>query len=143
MYSDYYYDNENGYIKNCNIVNINEISNNVKYITINSLKAMVFENPEKFPTFINQITERERVTYHNKLDDISDFKNLDVILIERDNEYTTYKVVFQDQDNDLRSVNIYNDIIIGMEKYHPYHEDIKKELIGIINEMYEILRDGN
>jgi len=142
MYYDYYYSDEEMYKENFNITDINNLPSCVKELTTNFLKAIVLEMPEDFPTFITQITEREDNTYHNKLDNISDFKNLNIILIDREQAGSEYNVIFQDQDNDLRSIIIYDEIIVGMQRYYLYHEDIKRELIDLINEEFKNLREN-
>jgi len=142
MYYDDYPMITEKYLKNLGITDINNLSNDFKEISINFLKDIILEFPENFPTFITQITEKEDDTYHNKLDDISDFKNLDVIPLERDREYNSFNIVFQDQDNDLRSVITYDELIIGMHRYYRYHEDIKRELIDLINEGFKNAREG-
>ena len=142
MFCEFYPITHEEYLKSLGITDINNIPDHIKEPTTNYLKDLIIEYPERFPTFIKQITEREDDTYHNKLDNISDFKNLDLILIERNRDGDTYKVVFQDQDNDLRSIIIYDEIIIGMQRYYRYHEDIKRELIDLINEQFQSVREG-
>jgi len=142
MFCEFYPITHEEYLKSLGITDINNIPDHIKEPTTNYLKDLIIEYPERFPTFIKQITEREDDTYHNKLDNISDFKNLDLILIERNRDGDTYKVVFQDQDNDLRSVVIYDEIIVGMHRYYLYHEDIKQELIDLINEYFQSIREG-
>jgi len=141
MFCEFYPITHEEYLKSLGITDINNIPDHIKEPTTNYLKDLIIEYPERFPTFIKQITEREDDTYHNKLDNISDFKNLDLILIERNRDGDTYKVVFQDQDNDLRSVITYDELIIGMHRYYRYHEDIKRELIDLINEQFQSVRE--
>jgi len=141
MYFDCYHHNENMYIQEFNILDINNFVPSYTKLPINFLKGIVLEYSNNFPTFIKQISKKDIDTYHNKYDDITNFEGLITILLEKNSEETLYLIVFEDQDNNLRSIKMYNDLLPGMAAYYYLHNDIKRDLITIINEVYEDLRD--
>lgn len=125
-----------------NVENINNLPEDFPD-TIETVKACIFDRPDLFEKYISQVNEKEGEIFNTKIDDITDIKNASIYDYEHDSDMTGYCLVFLDQDNVLRSVQIWWDEILGQVEYYEKHEDIKKDLIYLINQAYSDIRDNN